>query len=172
MPTQLAARLLKGHRVRLSRAMARQIQQLVPRYQLLDSTVLERNLGTILGGIEHFLQSGDEAHLMGIMQNVMQLRALGGFALGEFLMATLSVLPVLRRFFIERSATLEEGLRVYESVESVALPLMGRMADIYVQMGQELPAESALAFEKLFQAAGKFMPARIETVQGDDSDEG
>lgn len=171
MHTQVAARLIKGHKVRLARAIARQIQQIVPRYREMDSTALERNLGTLLSATETFLENGDDRQLIDLTRNVMELRAVSGFALGDFVMATACWLPVLRRFILERSASVDEGLRVYESVEAVALPLMGRIADLYQQIGNEVPEDPAEAFERFFRAAGKFVPASIERVQGDDSDE-
>ena len=45
---------------------------------------------------------------------------LSGFQTGEFLMAVMSFLPVMRRFLVEK-LPLKEAMEAYEAVEAIAL---------------------------------------------------
>jgi hypothetical protein len=172
MSTQLAAQLIRSHHLRISQAIARQLQRTVPRYRQVDASVLERNIATIMGGVQQLLEHGSEERLLRIVADVAQLRQMSGFKLPEFLVASLCFLPVIRRFLIERSGDLQEGLARYEAVEAIALPLMGRVATIFMDAAEDTQPNSETAFllagEKGRPRAAVPMPFEIEAVTGDE----
>ncbi|MEW5850895.1 MAG: hypothetical protein AB2A00_19065 [Myxococcota bacterium] len=164
-----AAALMKSHHVRISQAIARQLVRLVPRYRQVDQTALERNLSSLLGGVEVLLEKGEDQRLMQLIEDVALLRQSSGFTLQDFVMAGMSFLPVLRRFFMER-CSITEGLEAYEAVETVALPVLGRAASLYLDVGEDTEPMGRPAF----LGKGKrppFEPMLIESVTGDESTE-
>lgn len=139
------ARLMKQHHRRIAQAVVRQQQRMVPRYRQLDATAVERNVATVLAGLQRLLESGEDALLKDLVTEMARLRQLGGVTLPEFLVAALCVLPVLRRFFLERSATLEEGLAIFDRVEAILLPVAGTITRAFdegaVESWEQLSAD-------------------------------
>lgn len=125
---QRAARLLSGRHPQIAAAVARQLKRTVPRYQDVERQALEKNVLSILRGLDHLLAKGDETTLRRIVDDVAQLRAATGFGVDEIVMAGLCFLPVLRRFLIHQEEDVMRGLAAYEAVEAVALPLFGHVA--------------------------------------------
>lgn len=135
-----AAQLMSEHHQRIAQAVVRQQQRLIPRYRQMNVHVLERNMTTILGGLQQLAEMGSDRRLMQILSDVAQIRQLGGVTLPEFLTAALCFLPVLRRFFMEKTGDAAEAMQVYASVEAIAVPLMARISAMYLDSGT-LPGE-------------------------------
>ncbi len=129
--------LLGSHKVRIARALVRQMRGLSPRYAALEQTALEENLVRLLGLIARFLETGDESSLKSHASYTAQLRQALGFELKDFMLANLSFMPVLRRFLVESAPTVEQGLADYEALEAVALPLLANAASLFEAAGAE-----------------------------------
>lgn len=166
MPRQLAARLLKPHHERIAQAVARQIRRTVPRYEQVEPVALERNLKTVLGGIQRLLEKGDAATLLRVVEDVAQLRSSTGFQASEFLVAGMCFLPVVRRFLIGSASTPGEGLAAYEAVESISLPLFGQLVDLFLDAEEETTAPTGLRLPTTRE--GFLLPLTIESVLEED----
>ena len=134
--------LIQSRRVRIARALVRQIRTLSPRYATVDPDALEQSLQRILSVVAHFLQTGDDASLRNITNHTAQLRQALGFRVDDFMSAGLAFLPVMRRFLLEHARSIEEGLADYETFEAVAIPLLAELA----RMFRIAAAENAEAF--------------------------
>ena len=168
MAHERTTELLRSHRVRVAKALARQTRTLVPRYAQVESNALERSFLTLLNAVERLLSTGDARQLVQSAEYVAQLRAMTGFRIDDFTTAAVCFLPVLRRFILERATNLQEGLADYEAFEEVALPFIGRATRIFIAAeGDGLDDEvTAPSHAPLF-------PTRtvIERVVGDASEE-
>lgn len=165
MPTEMTAKLLKSHKVRIAKAMARQVQSLVARYRNVDQTVLEKNLATLMDAGYLLFSAGDESRLMMVMQHIMQIRSLGGFQTSEFLLACMSFLPVMRRLLFEK-LPVAQALAEYEAVETVALPFFGRFVSLFEE-AQAQWQEDATPVD-LARRFGPMGSVAVEAVVGDD----
>ncbi|MBI5494439.1 MAG: hypothetical protein HY904_05385 [Deltaproteobacteria bacterium] len=172
MSTVLAAQLLKSHQVRISRALARQIQQMVPRYREVDAGLLEKNILTLMDGMHALLERGDDRKLMGVVEYVVQIRSIGGFQTGEFMLACLCFLPVMRRFLADK-LPMAQAVAAYEAVENAALPLVARLIPLYEKAATafhqtETPPEVDIA---ALRGSGSTLAFRVESVTGGDEEE-
>lgn len=167
MPQKLAARLLKPHHDRIAQAVARQIRRTVPRYEQVEPIALERNLKTVLRGVQRLLEQGDGATLLRVLEDVAQLRSSTGFQVSELLLAAMCFNPVVRRFLVGSAPTVGEGLAAWEAVESVTLPLFGQLVDLFLDsedevtppFGHRLPPTTSDGF---------LLPLTIESVLEDE----
>jgi hypothetical protein len=129
--------LLKANRSRIAFAVARQIQNLVPKYRELDTVALAHNLETILKGFENLLVKNEGEHLFGAVAMIADVRRVSGFGIHDMTVAGLCFLPVMRRFLIRESVNIEVGLERYESVEAVALPLFGKIVPLFLNIPED-----------------------------------
>ena len=172
MSNERVVKLLRGHRVRIARALVRQTRALAPRYEQLDESGHERSFMALLVGVERLLERGEEGPLMGQAASLAQLRAAMGFQLDDFVCATLGFLPVLRRFIVENAKSIAEGLDDYEEFESVALPLIGRAATIFLDAKEDPTMPNGGRAPKYRDShSGPVRPLRIERVTGSAEDE-
>lgn len=167
MPHERLVTLLRGHRVRIARALVRQCRALVPRYAHVDEVALEHSFLLLLVGVENLLDHGEERQLLKATAHIAELRASTGFRVDDFVLAALAFLPVLRRFIIERAPHVEAGLDDYESFEAVALPVIGRAASIFMDATEERTAPN----ERPGRKSPPRGPMRIERVVGTEEDE-
>lgn len=149
MPHVRLVQLIGSHKVRIARALGRQVRGFSANYASMDSAALESSFGRVLGHVEHYLTTGDDTGLRNHTAHTAQLRSALGFRANDFMLASLVFLPVMRRFLIEQATDLQSGLRDYEAFEAVAIPLL---------------AEAALSFRR---AAA----ANHATIQDEDDDE-
>lgn len=179
MSHQRVVSLLRSHRVRIARALVRQTRALAPRYEQLDQAAQERNFVALLLAVETLVEKGVEAPVLDQVSHLAQMRAAMGFRVDDFVLAGLAFLPVLRRFMIENSKNVEEGLDDYETLEAIALPFVGRAASIFLDAAEDPTVPNAnrqgLAGaptqpqgQRLAQAMTKL---RIERVTGTDEEE-
>jgi hypothetical protein len=137
MSHERVVELLGSHKVRIARALVRQMRSLSPRYAALEPHALEENLVRLLGLTARFLETGDDSSLKNHTAYTAQLRQALGFKLADFMLATLSFMPVLRRFLIESAPDVAEGLADYEALESVAIPLMANAATLFTDASDD-----------------------------------
>ena len=164
--------LIRSHRVRIARALVRQVRVLVPRYAQLDSSAQERNFIALLVAVERLLESGDDALLMEVTAQVAQLRASMGFQIEDFTAAALAFLPVMRRFLVEHSASAIKGLDEYEEFEALALPVLGRVGSVFLDADEDVTLPSSTKKEPRKKIApGRLVPIRIERVSGSAEEE-
>jgi hypothetical protein len=126
--------LLQEYRPLLARAIASQVQQTVPRYRGVDADALARNVDKILEGIQHLIDHGDERKVMETLSMVMSLRQVSGFTINDFVVACICALPVVRRFYGAKAQSFESGMSHYEDFESIAIPLVGRVASTFMRL--------------------------------------
>ena len=90
--------------------------------------------------------------------------------LQDFLVACLSWLPVMRRFYFERCADPKQAMECYEAVETLALPFMGRIISIHEEI-KELyttdPDRVAPTIDGMLREAGRNFKMTIEQVDDD-----
>ena len=84
MGTERVVKLLRGHRVRIARALVRQTRALAPRYEQLDSAAQERSFITLLLATERLLERGDEAPLLDAASHIAEMRSAMGFRVDDF----------------------------------------------------------------------------------------
>lgn len=175
MGTERVVSLLRSHRVRIARALVRQTRALAPRYEQLDQTAQERSFLALLIAVERLLERGDDKPLLDTAANIAQLRSSMGFHVEDFSLASLGFLPVIRRFIIENSANIAEGLEDYEAFEAIALPFIGRAASIFLDASEDPTVPNAQRPDRVRvateRAAGGLKPLRIERVTGTQEDE-
>lgn len=174
--------LIGSHRVRIARALVRQIRSLSPRYTTIDPAALEMSLQRLLVVIARFLETGDETALKAATMNTAQLRQALGFRVDDFMAGGLSFLPVMRRFLVEHAPNIQQGLDDYETFEAVAIPLIAELARVFRHAGVD--SGSADSFGDISEdededditipnqsRPGSQMPFAIERVTGPDSEE-
>ena len=168
MGTERVVKLLRGHRVRIARALVRQTRALAPRYEQLDSAAQERSFITLLLATERLLERGDEAPLLDAASHIAEMRSAMGFRVDDFALAALGFLPVLRRFIVENARSVEEGLDDYEAFESIGLPFIGRAATIFLEATEDptMPNHLRPTFAKPTALPPGLSRLRIERVTG------
>ncbi len=174
MANERVVDLLQSHRIRISRAWARQVRSVVPRYREIDQIALERNLANLLAGLERLLRTGKERALLDAVAGVTQMRLAAGFVVPDLLVATVCFLSVARRFLIEKSASAVEGLDDFEALEAICLPLMGKVATVFLESTNDaVPGGYDLSrFQQLLSGeSGPFQRVKFERVTGDDDEE-
>ena len=134
-------KLIGSHRVRIARALVRQIRALSAQYRTVEPEALEQSLQRLLIVIARFLETGDEAPLKAATANTAQLRQALGFRVDDFLLAGLSFMPVMRRFILEHARDTREGLDDYELFEGVAIPLIAELARVFRHAGADPGAD-------------------------------
>jgi hypothetical protein len=127
--------LIASHKVRIARALARQVRGMSPNYATLDGPALEASFVRVLGHVAQYLTTGDDSGLKNHAAHTAQLRSALGFRVDDFMLATLVFLPVMRQFLLEHARDLHTGLRDYEAFESVAIPLMAEAANAFRRTG-------------------------------------
>lgn len=175
MGTERVVKLLRGHRVRIARALVRQTRALAPRYEQVDSVAQERSFLTLILATERLLERGEDAPLLDAASHLAEMRAAMGFRVDDFVLAALGFLPVMRRFIIENARTTDEGLDDYEAFESIALPLIGRAATIFLEATEDptMPNQHrpTLAMPQRQAAVSGIARLRIERVTGTEDEE-
>jgi len=137
MTAPSVAQLLQAHRARIASTVARQIQSTVPAYRAMDTEAISHNAVLILDGVCMLLESGDEQTLMRIVGMDIELRQLSGVTVSDYLVAVLCGLPVIRRYLVRESPSVEKGLERYEQFERVALPLYGRVVANFLRTSED-----------------------------------
>lgn len=163
MKHRLAVVLLRDHQKKVASSVARQMARTVPRYELLDDEVLYRSVDQLLSALTDFLDTKRSENLDRMVQDMVQLRRISGFAPAELLMAGMCFFPVLRRFFIRKAERSRIGLELYDEVEKALFPVFVRLA-LRLSTASTVAGDDAFA-EVTFSNLPDF---RIEEVSDDD----
>jgi hypothetical protein len=170
--------LIGSHKVRIARALSRQVRGLSPNYASLDTAALEASFIRVLGHVGQFLTTGDDASLKNHAAHTAQLRSALGFRIDDFMMATLVFLPIIRQFLLEHARDLPTGLREYEAFEAAAIPVMAEAATSFrrAMAGHETIGDDDLEDEITTPTHRAVVPARrasftLETVTGEADEE-
>ena len=170
--------LIQSHRVRIARALVRQIRSLSSRYRTVEPAALEMSLQRILVVIARYLETGDDQALTATASNTAQLRQALGFRVDDFMAAGLSFLPVMRRFIVEHAKDIRQGLDDYEAFESVAIPLLAELARVFRHAGVDHSGISSdddddddITIPNQPRAKRTLLPFAIERVVGPQSEE-
>jgi hypothetical protein len=131
MAHERVVELLTSHKVRIARALVRQMRSLSPRYAGLEQGALEGSLLRFVAMTAQFLKTGDNANLREQTLHTAQLRQALGFKADDFMLAGLSFLPVMRRFLLEHASSLPEGIEDYELFEAEAIPLLAESVILF-----------------------------------------
>lgn len=132
-PSERAAELIESYNDKLAAAIARQIQATVPRYEESSPPDLEQNLQRLVGALAPLVRGKNAEELEQVVKGVAEMRATAGFNVGEFTVAALCFMPVLRNFFRERADSADDALAMYDAVEAVGLPFCGRIVSIFAE---------------------------------------
>jgi hypothetical protein len=177
MAHEHVVRLLTTHKVRIARALTRQVQGMSPNYATLDVDALESSFVRFVGYAAHYLSTGDDSSLKNHAAHTAQLRSALGFRVDDFMLATLVFLPVIRQFLLEHAPDLKSGLREYEAFEAASIPLMAeaattfrRAATNFADIGDEDDDEITAPAGKRHSSANN-RRFTIESVTGEASDE-
>jgi hypothetical protein len=170
--------LLSSHKVRIARALTRQLRGMSPNYASLDVDALEASFVRFVGYAAHYLSTGDDTSLRNHAAHTAQLRSALGFRLDDFMLASLVFLPVIRQFLIEHARDLPTGLKDYEAFEAVAIPMMAeaastfrRAAANFVDVADDDSDEITAPTGKRHRPSEKPRPFALESVTGDAVDE-
>jgi hypothetical protein len=170
-----AVTLIEADRARLARAIAKQIQVTVPRYQSVDLDALAGNITTVLASVRPLVLANDSARLGRVVEDIARLRIASGFGVSEFLASALCVLPVTRRFLVMRASSISEGLEMYELIEAVVLPFMGNVASVFLDTSFDATDPESFSSERFLSMLSEngrspFPPMHISLVEDDDAD--
>jgi hypothetical protein len=163
-PRRLAAQLLSEHRVHLSQAISTQMAELVPRYREVPEADRSRTVMAVLRGFEKMLQGEGQERVLVAIDEVFDKRASEGFSAVDLVLATHAYLPVLRRVLCERAADLREGLRAYDEVERLTLPLLRRV----IQLAFESRRSTDPGFTKKPRPGDSWPPSTVIVEPDDD----
>lgn len=133
-PRQYAVKLLERDRARIAAAIGRQLGVLVPKYRTVPEVDVAHSVSDVLVALQRFLVGSGERQLLGAVDHVFEKRATEGFSSADLVMMTHAYLPVLRRFFCERSDDLRLGIAAYEEVEATALGLMRHLVVLALEV--------------------------------------
>jgi hypothetical protein len=137
MPHEHLVAVIGSHKVRIARALGRQVRSLSPNYASLETGALESSFVQMLTHIARFFETGDDASLKEFTAHTAQLRRALGFGQQDFVLAMLVFLPVLRQFLIEQRGDIARGMKDYEAFEAVALPMIAEASMIFRQVSTE-----------------------------------
>ena len=127
MVNDLAVSLLRSHVEDISSASMALARRLRPTYQRVpDESLLASVRGTLLG-VASFIENGDDAPIIRLVEGFIAARRESGFDVHDFAVMSHCYLPPVRQVFVTRAATPVEGLAAYDVVESVSLPLIERL---------------------------------------------
>lgn len=178
MSAERIVKLIGSHRVRIAKALGRQIRTLSPQYRTVEPEALEQSLQRILLVIARYLETGDESPLKATTSNTAQLRQALGFRVDDFLLAGLSFMPVMRRFILEHARDVREGLEDYETFEAVAIPLIADLARVFRHAGADHSSDFDDGEDDITMPNRQVPPRQsqigyfeIERVTGDPSEE-
>ncbi len=166
---QKAAALIHDGRETIARSVSTQMRQFNPRFGDVDGDAQVQRVTLILQALEALLKGKSVSFLLGAAEDVMALGAMAGFGPPEFVKATHCYLPVLRRYFI-RTDGLENGLAIFERVESVALVLIDRLIDIGADVSYHDPHIPSLPRMRHWPALPEMTstPLNADTLGGAD----
>lgn len=122
------------HNKIISKTMAGQIQQVIPKYHDIDPDALAGSLATLVRAMAVVVEEDDSDRFLDIACDIAEMRLAGGFVIGDMVGAGVCFLPVLRRFFMERCRNTNEALGAYSIVEELAMPLVVRFANAFAEM--------------------------------------
>ena len=158
MSKQRVVALITSHRVRIARALVRQIRALSSRYATIDPQALEMSLQRLLVAIARFLETGDDKSLRVATMNTAQLRQALGFRVDDFMSAGLSFLPVMRRFLVEQAPSVQAGPSLQwhsasqqesATVGSQSMPQPPQLAGSLWRSTQRMPHRASPAAQSL-----------------------
>lgn len=163
-----AIELIDGSKDGLTDAVSRQILKFVPRYKGAD--LLETNVRAILDGIAIMVRGESREELVKTVEVITSNRSATGFSVGDYALASMCFLPVLRKFFLECDP--ERGLEMYDIVESVSFPFMAQCISIFVegppkaaQDGEALTLWDLVMTRVSDRRKGGVVPMSIERVR-------
>ena len=177
MSNERVVELLTSHKVRIARALMRQMRALSPRYASLEQTALEASLLRFVAVTARFLQTGDDGTLREQTLHTAQLRQALGFKADDFMLAGLSFLPVLRRFLVEHAPSVQQGLDDYETFEAIAIPVLAESVVLFREAGSDDLAndddedDPTVPNARRSMLGSKLSPFSIERVTGSAEDE-
>jgi len=165
--------LLTSHKVRIARALVRQMRALSPRYASLEPGALEGSLLRFVAMTAHFLKTGDNASLREQTVHTAQLRQALGFKADDFMLAGLSFLPVMRRFLVEHAPSVAQGLDDYELFEAEAIALLAESVILFNDASDGLDDDEDPTVPNVPRASlsRSRSPFSIERVTGSADDE-
>lgn len=163
--------LLNSHKVRIVRALVRQMRALSPRYASVEQHALEASLQRLMGLVTRYLQTGDDGSIREYTLHTAQLRQALGFKADDFMLAGLSWLPVMRRFLVEQAPSVEQGLDDYEAFEAVAIPLLAQSVILFRSAGDEFDDADEATLPNARPQPGRLSLFSIERVTGSAEDE-
>ena len=144
MTRRRARALLEQHRDLIAHAVARQIRMAVPSYEAVEEIGLAGNVAVVLEAVGGLLAARDPATVARVMDLLRALHQRRGFAVGDFMVAVLCALPVLRRFYGKYADTPQLGQELFERVEGVLIPLYGKLVALLADApGADEPAAAA-----------------------------
>lgn len=143
-----AIELLKRHRDLIAREISSLIERVAPAFRDVDLTARRQSVAAHLEAFTQLLSGASKSQLMSHVEQTVRLRALAGVSPEAIFAASHCYLPVIRRVFVQQSRDPLEGLRAYEVVEAVALPLITRfgfvLRDVIEDAGEEVTAPEGL----------------------------
>ena len=134
----LAIKLLSENREPIARGVHKLVSKLHPRWAAIDPDAFAKNGSAIIHAVEVFLTTGNEEGIFTVAREILRIRRMSGFDVADFLVVMHCYLPVIRKAFIARSPTLSEGVKAYDEVESVMLPLVTRIVAAVIATASEI----------------------------------
>lgn len=127
-----AVAMVEEERDLLAGMLVRQLEITVPRFQMRMADRRVENTYRVIDSARAFMVERDSTKLAQAIMFAWADSQLLGISPGEFMVASSCYLPVLRRFFVHRAESIEEGLRLFESMEAVILPFLSQVTTILI----------------------------------------
>lgn len=134
MSKKLAIELLNAHAEEIAELIVAQSRQLAPSMEKVSAAVSTPSVAGMMRSLAQVLDGGPPSTFVAVVETLVQIRAAGGVTRDDFLAASYCYLPCIRWVFMERAANPLLGVYACEEVESVAVPLMARLASVISNM--------------------------------------
>jgi len=137
MSKKLAIELLNTHADEIAALIVAQSRQLAPTMQKVSASVSEPSVAGMMRSLAQVIGGGPPSTFVAVVETLVQIRAAGGVTRDDFLASSYCYLPCIRWVFMERASNPLLGVYACEEVESVAVPLMAKIASVIANMDTE-----------------------------------
>jgi hypothetical protein len=134
MSKKLAIELLNTHADEIASLIVAQSRQLAPSMEKVSVSVSAPSVAGMMRSLAQVLGGGSAQTLVTVVETLVQIRAAGGVTREDFLASSYCYLPCIRWVFMERAPDPLLGVYACEEVESVAVPVMAKLAGIIAKM--------------------------------------
>lgn len=154
MHKEIAVRLLQEHAEEIADLIVAQARQVAPSMGLVEADVGRQSVSGMMRSLAQVLDGAPPSTFLAVVETLVQIRAAVGVTREDFVAASYTYLPCVRWVFMEKAKSPLEGVYAYEEVESVAIPLLGKLASVIAYVDNE----KVMVDSELFEGFSPFAP--------------